>query len=254
MNQSLQKAAQILDTLMRGPTPVSLSEFARSLDMPISTVSRFLSTMEALGFVRRENENGKFYLGLKLFELGCRAIDDVGLRKIALPQMEKLRDLINENVFLTVLEGTKITYLDKIESRQAIVTQANVGGTAPAYSVSSGKVLLAYNDDRLEQTIAEGLQAYTPLTIVDPEKLRQECKKIRKQGFATNKGEFRTGVTGIAAPIFNSSGLPVAAISTATPIARMNKQRWLDHVQAVVRYANIISRELGYFDREHLYA
>jgi IclR family transcriptional regulator, KDG regulon repressor len=254
VNQSLQKAAQILDIMMQGPTPVALTEFSRALGMPISTVSRFLSTMESLGFVRRESESGKFYLGLKLFELGCRAVDDVGLRRIALPQMEKLRDRINENVFLTVLEGTKITYLDKIESLQAIVTQANIGGTAPAYCVSSGKVLLSYDDARLEQTIAEGLKTFTPLTITDPEKLRQECKRIRKLGYAMNKGEFRTGVTGIAAPIFNSSGAPVAAISSATPIARMNKQRWQEHVTAVVQSAAIISRELGHIIREHSYA
>lgn len=243
-----------MEILMRGPTPVALSDLSRSLDMPMSTASRFLSSMEALGFVRREKGTGKFYLGLRLFELGCRAIDDVGLRNIALPQMEKLRDQINENVFLTVLEGTRITYLDKIESRQAVITQANVGGTAPAYCVSSGKVLLSFNPERLEQVIGEGLESYTPLTIIDPDKLRQECKKIKKQGFATNKGEFRAGVTGVAAPIFNASGMPVAAISSATPVSRMNKQRWIDHADAVLKYANIISRELGFADRKDSYA
>lgn len=254
MNQSLQKAAKIMELLMRGPTPVALSDLSRSLGMPMSTTSRFLSSMESLGFVRRENGTGKFYLGLRLFELGCRAIDDIGLRNIALPQMEKLRDQINENVFLTVLEGTRITYLDKIESRQAIITQANVGGTAPAYCVSSGKALLSFDPERLEQVIGEGLKSYTPLTIVDPDKLRQECKKVKKQGFATNKGEFRAGVTGVAAPIFNASGVPVAAISSATPISRMNKQRWTDHADAVLKYANIISRELGFADRKDSYA
>ena len=249
MNQSLQKADKILEILMKGPTPVALTEFARVLSMPKSTMSRFLSTLESLGFVMRDKETGKFYLGLRLFELGCKAIDDVGLRKMAIPEMEKLRNQIDENVLLTVSEGTRITYLDKIESHQAVVTQEKVGGTAPAYCVSSGKALLAFDKDRLELVIKEGLQAYTPLTITDPDKLRQECEKIRKQGYAINRGEYRTGVTGIAAPIFNANGTLVGAISTAAPAERMNKRRWDEHVRAVVKAGLTISHSLGFNDK-----
>jgi IclR family KDG regulon transcriptional repressor len=250
VNQSLQKANKILEILMKGPTPVAVTEFARALEMPKSTTSRFLSTLESLGFVMRDRETGKFYLGLRLFELGCKAIDDVGLRKMAIPEMEKLRDKIDENVLLTVTEGTRITYLDKIESQQAVVTQEKVGGTAPAYCVSSGKALLAFDKERLELVIKEGLKEFTPLTITDPAKLRQECEKIRKQGYAVNRGEYRTGVTGIAAPIFNGNGTLVGAISTAAPAERMTKPRWSTHIRAVTAAAAAISRNLGYAKRD----
>ena len=59
MNQSLLKSAQILKTLMEGPTPVGVNEFAHTLGMPKSTVSRFLSTLESLGFVRKDQESGR---------------------------------------------------------------------------------------------------------------------------------------------------------------------------------------------------
>lgn len=245
MNQSLQKTARILDILMDSKVPVGVNEFARLLGMPKSTVSRFMSTMESLGMVRRDPENGRFFLGLRLFELGCKAIEDLGLRKAAPPLMGALRDRINENVLLTVLEDIHITYLDKSESRQAIIAQIHVGGTAPAYCVSSGKAMLAYHPDRLEKVIAQGLHPYTPLTITDPERLRRECAKVREQGYAVNKGEFREGVTGIAAPIFNAAGTVVGALSTSTPAARMNKQTWHEHAQAVVETACAISRRLG---------
>ncbi len=230
---------------MKSPTPVGVVEFARTLGLPKSTVSRFLSTMKTLGFVRRDQESGKFFLGLRLFELGCKAIEDVGLRNVAIPEMERLRDTIDENVLLTVLEGTQITYLDKIECRQAIVSQTNVGGTAPAYCVSSGKAMLAFDSDRLEKVIEQGLTSFTPLTIVEPGKLRRECKKIREQGYAINKGEFRVDVTGIGVPIFNARGEIVGAISTATPALRMNKKRWQDHIEAVTHTGIAISRHLG---------
>jgi DNA-binding IclR family transcriptional regulator len=205
--------------------------------------------MEMLGFVRRDAGSGKFFLGLRLFELGCRAIEDVGLRKVAIPEMERLRDAINENVLLTVLEDTKITYLDKIESGQAVVSQTAVGGTAPAHCVSSGKAMLAFNPVRLEKVISEGLESFTPLTIVEPEKLRRECKRIREQGYAINKGEFRIDVTGIASPIFNARGDVVGAISTATPASRMNRNRWQEQIEAVTQTGRTISRLLGSSER-----
>ena len=170
MNRSLMKSAQIFDTLMAENNPVGVNEFARKLNMPKSTVSRFLSTMESLGFVRREPGSGKFQLGLKLFELGCRAIEDMDLREIAIPHMARLRDSINENVLLTVLEGDRITYLEKMESTQAVVTQMNVGATAPAHCVSSGKAMLAYHSEVAERVLASELKGYSPHTIVDPSK------------------------------------------------------------------------------------
>jgi IclR family transcriptional regulator, KDG regulon repressor len=246
VNQSLQKTVQILDMLMKGPTPIALTDLARGLEMPKSTVSRFLATLEAIAFVRKDRESGKYYLGLRLFELGCKAIEDIALRKVAIPEMEKLRDHINETIVLTVMEGTKITYLDRIESQQAIVTHQKAGETAPAYCVSSGKVMIAYDEKRLERVIQEGLTPFTPLTIIDPDVLRQECAKIRKRGYAINRGEHRLGVTGVAAPIFNANGTITAAISTATPATRMNRQRWRDHVDSVTKAASAVSRNLGY--------
>lgn len=245
MNQSLQKTARILSVLMEARAPIGVNEFARLLRMPKSTVSRFMATLESIGMVRRDSENGRFFLGLRLFELGCKAIEDLGLRKAAAPLMEALRDRINENVLLTVLEDTHITYLDKCESRQAIIAQTRVGETAPAYCVSSGKAMLGHYPARLEKAIAQGLAPFTPHTIIDPERLRRECAKAKEQGYAVNRGEFREGVTGVGAPIFNAAGNVAGAISTSTPAARMTKQRWQEHIEAVTQTAQAISRRLG---------
>ena len=245
MNQSLKKTNQIFELLRKKETPIGVKDFARALDMPKSTVSRFLSTMETLGFVRRDRDTGKFCLGLRLYELGCKAIEDMGLRDVALPQMVELRDKINENVFLTVLDGTRITYLDKIESQQAIMIQTNIGGTAPAYCVSSGKAMIAHAPDRIEEAIAQGLKRFTPTTLVDPHKLRAECRKARRQGYALNKGEFREDVYGVGAPIFHARGAVLGAVSTATPASRMNKKAWNLQIEAVLHAARAISHILG---------
>lgn len=246
MNQSLQKTSQIFNILMQCKKPVGVNELAETLQMPKSTISRFLSTLESLGFVRRDVDSGKFYLGLKLFELGCKAMEDLGLREIALPQMEVLRDRINENVLLTVLEGTHITYLDKIESNQVVVIQTNLGGTAPAYCVSGGKAMVAHFPERIEKIIAGGLEKFTTNTITDPDKFRGECHKVRRQGYAINNGEFREDVHGVGAPIFNARGEVVGAISTAVPASRMSNGRLEEHINAVTKTGNDISVLLGF--------
>lgn len=246
MNQSLQKTSKIFDILMQRKKPVGVNEFSEILQIPKSTISRFLSTLESLGFVRRDPETGRFYLGLKLFELGCKAMEDLGLREVAIPQMESLRDRLNENVLLTVLEGTHITYLDKIESQQVVIIQTNLGGTAPAYCVSGGKAMVAHFPERIEEIIAGGLKKFTANTITDPEKFRRECQNIREQGYAINKGELRIDVHGVGTPIFNARGDVVGAISTAVPASRMSKELLEEHIEAVTRTGNDISRLLGF--------
>jgi IclR family KDG regulon transcriptional repressor len=246
MNLSLQKTSKILDILMQCKKPVGVNEFSETLQMPKSTISRFLSTLESLGFVRRDSETGKFFLGLKLFELGCKAMEDLGLREVAIPKMESLRDLLNENVLLTILEGTHITYLDKIESQQVVVIQTNLGGTAPAYCVSGGKAMVAHFSERIEIIISEGLEKFTANTITDPKNFRQECQNIREQGYAINNGEFQIDVHGVGTPIFNARGEVVGAISTAVPASRMSKELLEDHIKAVTKTGNDVSSLLGF--------
>lgn len=247
MLKVLFKTHQILDTLMnKNGRPVGVNEFSQILKMPKSTVSHFLSSLESLGFVRKHPENGKYRLGLKLFQLGWRIYDDFSFRDAAIPEMEKLRDTLNEDTLLTVLDDTKIVYLDRLTSTHHIVIHTNVGSNAPAYCVSSGKVLLAYNPSSLEKVISAGLKACTRHTITDPNRLRQECERIRKFGYAiTSKGEFREGVTGVAAPIFNAKGSVIAALSISTPESRITPFKRREHIKAVTQAAKTISRQLG---------
>jgi IclR family transcriptional regulator, KDG regulon repressor len=245
MNKSLLKTCQILEILTHKNEPIGVNEFSRLLGMPKSTVSRFLATLESLGFVRRNGENRKFRLGLKLFEWGRKALDDLGLRQVAIPLMEKLRDTVNEDVILSVLEDTHITYLEKVECSHHVVIHTAVGSTAPAHSVSSGKLMLAYDSRALEMVISNGLKAYTRYTIVNPNRLRQECAKVRDSGYAVSKEEFREGVTGVAAPIFNTKGTLVGAISISTPASRITERKRREHIKTVTQTARAISRQLG---------
>ena len=179
MNQSLVKSAQILDILMDSQHPVSLTQFAKSLEMPKSTASRFLLTMEKLGFVRKDKDSGRYLMGIRLFELGCKAIEGVGLREAAVPEMELLKNELNENILLTIMGGTQVIYLDKVESQQAVVIQSNIGGSAPAYCVSSGKAMIAFDYNRKRKKIGWGLTELETGFVMDS--IMERCPLKRHQ-------------------------------------------------------------------------
>jgi len=251
MNKSIGKVALIFEKLLQSDGPMGVNEIARELKLSNSTVSRLLLSMENYGFARKDSSSQKFFLGMKLFELGSKALEDLGLQDIAVPEMERLRDEVNESVLLVTLEDTRIIYWHKVECKQAVVINHRMGATAPAYCTASGKAMLAYMSARVEKSIAEGLKPMTPHTITDPEKLRQEFAKIRKLGYATVGEELREGVSSVGAPIFDATGTVVAAISIAVPTTRMNRKRQALLVDAVKRVAARISQQLGAVQASH---
>jgi DNA-binding IclR family transcriptional regulator len=245
MSKSLEKVALIFEKFLQSEGSLGVNEIARELSLPKSTISRLLISMQKFGFTRRDPSSQKFFLGIKLFELGCKASEDLELQSIAIPEMERLRDAINESVLLIILEDIHITYLHKVECKHAVVIQHKMGGTAPAYCVASGKAMLAYMPDRLEKTITVGLKAWNSNTITDPERLRRECEKARKLGYATVSEEFREGVSGIAAPIFDQTGAVAASVSVAVPTVRLNRKRQTVLIASVKKAAARISHHMG---------
>ncbi|MFC1665292.1 IclR family transcriptional regulator [Pseudomonadota bacterium] len=126
-----------------------------------------------------------------------------------------------------------------------MVIQSNIGGSAPAYCVSSGKAMIAFDADRLEKVIGEGLKRFTANTITDPKKLRDTCQEIREKGYAINNGEYRIDAMGVGSPIFDSRNQVVGAISSVAPLSRMNKKQWRLHIESVLSTAERISQRLG---------
>jgi DNA-binding IclR family transcriptional regulator len=132
-----------------------------------------------------------------------------------------------ESVRLTVLDpkSLEVIYIDKIDSPQDVRTFTEIGGRAPAHCTSSGKVMLAYQDDAVVRRIARKLKPYTPSTIVDPVELMRHLKKVRASGYALNQREYSPQVAGVAAPILNGEGRAVAALSIAAPADRLPAAR-----------------------------
>jgi DNA-binding IclR family transcriptional regulator len=202
--------------------------------------------MEKVGVIERNNETGKYRLGLKLYELG----NSVSLKKIMVDRARKyLEDLhwyLNETVHFATLKNGEVVYLDKIIADRNFVIISEVGKRLPAHCTGLGKAMLAFlPESDVKRIIKEkGLKKFTKNTITNKKDLFEELKKIRECGYAIDNEEIEDGLRCIAAPIFNGDGEVIAAVSISGPSSRINETTYEEYSKHVIKTARLISEEL----------
>src|SRR5262249_38951963 len=146
---------------------LALSEICYRVDLPKTTVFRYLQTLCACGFVTHDPDTDLYRIGLRVWELGQSVHEPLRMREFALPVMRDLRDQFNETVNLGVLNGFDVVYLEIIESRRSLRMQAQLGGRDPIYSTALGKAVLAFMpEDQWQVHLPPDLTPRTERTIV----------------------------------------------------------------------------------------
>jgi DNA-binding IclR family transcriptional regulator len=226
---------------------MGISALATKLGLAKSTVHRLASTLVEYDILEQNRENGKYRLGLALFELGTLVRRKMDVMSEAQQQIHALADLTGETVQLAILDHLSVLYIRIRESRQAVRMSSGLGSRAPAHCTSVGKALLAHQPPEIvKQVIDNGLRRYTANTIVEPSRLLEELAQIRSRGYSIDDEEIEDGLRCVAAPIRDHSGLVVAAISVAAPVQRMSKKSLQATVPSVQASGEAISRRLGY--------
>ena len=221
MEKTLAKGLIVLEALVHAGKPCGVSDLGVSLGISKSNAHRLLNTLLATGYVT--SADGRYSPSLKTWELGTRIIGSYDVRGLARDAMTRLVRDTSEGIRLTVLDAERleVVYIDKIESPQDVRTFTEIGGRSPAHCTSSGKIMLAYQDDALIKRAARKLKAFTPWTIIDPDKFIRNLKKIKADGYALNQRELSPQVGGVAAPIFDANNHVIAALSIAAPADRL---------------------------------
>ena len=245
----LNRALGVLWALSDG-RPRTLTELSSELDLSASTTFRLLATLSGHNYVTRDAGSGQYRLGLRCLELARAYHEASDLRRIALPEMEALRDDTTETVHLAILDQMEVVYLEKLPGLHAIGMMASrVGGRLPAYCTGVGKVLLAYHDaSEVRAHFAQaGLHRFTATTVGNVDELLACLPQIRSQGYALDHGEHEAEVCCVAAPVFEGTGAIVAAISVSGPGARMEPLEDNRELLGRVRHAaTAISTKLGW--------
>ena len=240
----LDKSLSILETMLRQGSAMTMTEISEKLGLYPSTTHRILDTLRHWGYVEQEPNNQRYQLGLKVIELGMAKLQQMDLAREATPYLKELVNQCNETVHLGVLEEGEVLYLAKEESSQTIRMCSYVGKRAPLHCTALGKILLAYMPEEERKKILEDreLPRLTEKTITDKEELKEELNKVKKQGFALDRGENEKDVRCIAAPIRNYQGKIIAAVSISGPAYRVDidKQNYLK--EALIEISKKISK------------
>lgn len=243
---TVTKALAVLGAFSYDEPVLGVSELSRRLGMGKSSVHRVLQTLLDAGFVTKTADD-RYRLGLRLYELGQLAVASLRLREVAHPYLERLRNESGETAHLAVLEGTEVVYLDRFESPRTLRLFSRVGHRGPAYSTSSGKVLLAFGPaEVVEDVIAAGLRRSAPRTITQRSTLLRALEQVRTQGYAISVEEREPGVTSVGAPVFGHEGSCIAAVSIAGPVMRMTPEHLPRLTRLVCRCAADISTAMGW--------
>jgi DNA-binding IclR family transcriptional regulator len=246
--QVLDRALAILDTLSAEGPDLSLGEVADKVGLHKSTAHRIIMVMERHKLIERNSANSRYRLGLKLFELGTKAVSKLDLRERARPFLERLVLETSETVHLCILDDSEVVYLDKIEPTRSVRMATSVGRRNPAHCTAVGKAILAYLSPSQVEAIVrkQGLNAMTAKTITSFVELKKELGAIRERGYAIDNEEIEEGVRCVGCVVRGFSGEPLAAISISAPAFRLTEEKVKNVSQPVVAAAHALSMELGF--------
>jgi IclR family transcriptional regulator, acetate operon repressor len=224
-SQRVQNVANALRVLEEVATrqPAGVSELARTLGLPKSSVQRALRTLHTCGWIRPAPGGvTRWILTSKVLRVSWQAAGEITLRDAAIPVMEELRRRTQETIHLGVPEGPNMVLIERLETPKPVRIVLPLGSTSPIHASANGKAVLAATPaEEVERLLSDGLPRYTDTTIVEPHELRAELAEIRKQGYATNHGEWRADIAAVGAAILGREGHPIASLSISTPNNRM---------------------------------
>ena len=207
------KTLDVLGTFTSGRPRLSLSEISRGTGLSLTTTHRIVGDLVEWRALER-GEDGRYQVGLRLFETASLSPRGLPLREIALPFMEDLYEATHENVQLAVREALEVVYVERLTGRDAVRVLTRVGGRFALHATGVGLVLLANAPGAVqEQVLGGALRGWTDLTVTDPARLRAVLADVRAHGVAVSDRQVTDDALSVACPIHDRHDTVVAALS-----------------------------------------
>jgi IclR family transcriptional regulator, pca regulon regulatory protein len=219
--QSLSRGLTVLEAFNAERPAMTLADMSRATGLTRATARRLLHTLVALGFVCTDGRT--FELTPRVLDLGFAYVSSLQLPDIAQPFMEALSDRVHESVSASVLDGSQIVYVARVNTQRIMGISLAIGSRLPAAWTSMGRVMLAGLTDAQLDEFLDGLVVtrLTMQSITDIDALRSEIHQVRSQGYALIDQELEEGIRSVAAPLRDRRGRTLAALNVGTPAARV---------------------------------
>lgn len=212
-------------------------EIADALRVNKTTCLRVLRTLEQEDFVRYDAATRQYSLGPYLIPLGNRAMQMIDSAAAATGELRAVAERTGlTTVLVERLQDDRLIYVASAEPpREEVRISVSVGQQYPVTVTAFGKCFLAYDDEAtVKRTVRAGLKKYTPNTVVDPDRLLDDLRLVREQGYAVSHGEAAEGISAVAAPIFNHDGqveFVLTCLSVSTRLSDDLAQRVIEIVR-----------------------
>ncbi|MFI6087883.1 IclR family transcriptional regulator [Streptomyces sp. NPDC051218] len=249
---AVTRALDILELFLEGDGTLSAPEVTRRLQLPRTTVHELLTTLAARSYlVQIPDQTGRYRLGVRAYQLGSRYAEQLDLAAEGQQVAREVAETCDETVHVAVLEDTDVIYIAKVDSTHAVRMVSAAGRKLPAHCTSVGKMLLAsLPQTELESRLAgRELVAMTQNSITEPDALLAALVDIRERGVAAEHRESNPDVSCVAAPVRDSAGHVVAALSISVPMIRWSEQREQELAELAAKGADDLSERLGHRGR-----
>lgn len=244
---SVRKAIEVLGSFTPQTSSWALSDLARHLGIPKSTVYNLLQTLKDFDFVQQDELQKVYRLGSRAMKLGLTFAIGNDLLSHARSVMNRLAEQTGETVKFGVLSNNQVLILAAVESPKQLHTRGDLGTSWPIHSSGLGKAILSILPWDKTVSILEntGMPRFTKTTLQTLHAVEREIKQIQHRGYAVDRQENEPGVCCVAAPVIDSLQGTVAAISVSGPSARLRDNLLSELGQQVTAASRTITTYSG---------
>lgn len=241
------RALSLLEFVANAQAPLSLDELTRVSGLPKPTVFRILSLLVRGGMVSREAFAKRYVVGPRLFTLAMQVQLHAPEQAQRHAILVRLVEEIGETCNFTMLDGSEVVYLDRVETSSPVRLHMDTGSRVPLHCTASGKLFLSQlTPTQLRRVIGAGpFKGYTDRTITTPSALERELRKIRADGVGTDVGEYLDGTVCLAVPVTDRKGRICAAVALHGPTPRMSLSKGIKNLPALRRAAKALASTIG---------
>lgn len=220
------RALEIVEVVARARGPVSVAELMEELGLPKPTLHRIVGLLLDEGYLLRQIGSRKLVVGPRVLRIGINAMtqsDDRGARRAIL---QGVADETGETVNLSIPDGDRMVYVERIETDWPLRLQFAIGSRVPMHCTAAGKLYLSQlpQDQRHSMIRTMTLTRHTPNTITDPVALEAAVNVIGRQSLGLDEEELLQGMVAIAVPVTDRDGTMIAAVAVQAPVARFSSQ------------------------------
>ncbi len=241
--QAIDRAGRLLTLVLEADAGLTIGALSALAELPKSTTSRLIRSLEHQGLVRRDAVDGTVLAGPAIVAFARRVNRDTDLVGLARPLLEDLAETTGETANLAVATSRGVEQLDQVEGRYILGQSTWLGRVVPLHSSAVGKCFLAFEG----ATLPSGdLERLTPRTICDRDALQSELARVRERGWAVTVDEIEPGLTALGAPVLDADGRAIAGLSVSGPTIRLEPARHTEIGSMLARAAGDLAHQLGF--------